>query len=113
MSELTSGGQEGGREKHKEQQIMKTRMGAALAVAAILTGGLLPAAVLADDSSALPAEPANAAAASRDLQQELEARVQKDAEAVAADAMTAAGNLDLPLEFARTSPGTLVLVSDL
>lgn len=92
---------------------MKTRMGAALAVAAILTGGLLPVAALADDTGALPAEPATAPAASGDLQQELEARVQKDAEAVAADAMTAAGNLDLPLELARTSSRTLVLVSDL
>ena len=92
---------------------MDTRMGAALAVAAILTGGLLPAAARADESAAAAAEPAAAQAESRDLEQELEARLQKDADAVAADAMTAASNLDLPLEFARTSPRTLVLVSDL
>ena len=91
---------------------MKTRRGAALAVAAILTGGLLPAAALADESAAL-AEPAAAQAETGDLQQELDARLQKDADAVAADAMTAASNLDLPLELARTSPRTLVLVSDL
>ena len=90
---------------------MKTRRGAALAVAAILTGGLLPAAALADESVAR-AEPA-ARAETRDLQQELDARLQKDADAVAADAMTAASNLDLPLELARTSPRSLVLVSDL
>ena len=91
---------------------MKTRRGAALAVAAILTGGLLPAAAPADESAAL-AEPAAAQAETRDLQQELDARLQKDADAVAADAMTAASDLDLPLELARTSPRTLVLVSDL
>ena len=90
---------------------MNTRMGAALAVAAILTGGLLPAAALADDNTVV-AEAA-AQAETRDLQQELDARLQKDAAAVAADAMTAASNLDLPLELARTSPRTLVLVSDL
>lgn len=89
---------------------MKYRMGAALAVAAILTGSaLLPAAVLADESVATAAE----SEATRDLQQELEARLQKDAEAVAADAMTAASNLDLPPALEGVGPGTLVLVSDL
>jgi hypothetical protein len=95
----------------KEMKTMKYGMGAALAVAAILTGSAtLPTAVLADEAAAVESKTGPVKKA---LQQELEARLQKDAEAVAADAMAAASDLDLPLELEGLRPGTLVLVSDL
>ncbi|HET6629221.1 MAG TPA: hypothetical protein VFG91_05575 [Woeseiaceae bacterium] len=95
---------------------MKYRTGAALAVAAILTGSaMLPTTALADEQTAAAAAAPDAAAtaATAELQQELEARLQKNAEAMAADAMTAASDLDLPLALEHLSPPTLVLVSEL
>ena len=89
---------------------MKLRIGAALAVAAMFTGAaLLPAAAGADEPAAA-GQPTT-----EQLQQDLETRAQKDAEAMASDAMTAASDLDLdlPLEIERVSPRALVLVSDI
>ncbi len=93
---------------------MKYRIGAALAVAAILTGSaLVPMDARADDNPQAAAEAEASTVNYRELQKELDARLQRDAEIVAADAMTAASDLDLELEPARVSPRTLVLVSDL
>lgn len=92
---------------------MKSRIGAALAAAAMFTGStLLSAAAMADEAAAAGSGTAPAATAQQ-LQQALEARVKKDAEAMASDAMTAASALDLPLDLERLSPRALVLVSDL
>lgn len=92
---------------------MKHRIGAALAAAAMFTGAtLLPATAIADGQAAAASRPA-AQPTTEQLQQDLEARAQKDAEAMASDAMTAASDLDLPLEFERVSPRVLVLASDI
>ncbi len=90
---------------------MKYTTGAALLVAALLTG-TLPGPALAEEA-ATAAEFKVAAVTSQTLQQELEARLQKDADAVTAGALTAVSDLKLPLETERLGPATLVLVSDL
>jgi hypothetical protein len=87
---------------------MKHRIGAALAVAAMFTGATLPSAAIADDQP-----PAASRSTTEQLQQDLEARAQKDAEVMASDAMTAASDLELSLDIERVSPRALVLVSDI
>ncbi len=92
---------------------MKYRMGPALAMAAILIGSaVLPATVLAEEQAAADSASARAAA-TQELQQELEERLRQYAEAMTAGALSAASDLHLPLVFESPSSHTVVLVSDL
>jgi hypothetical protein len=95
---------------------MKHRTSVALMTSILLAGGgLLAGAALADDAAV--AEQAQSASAAETLQRSLDARLRKDAEAMAADAMLAATHLDLPVELEfedrQFNPLTLVLVSEL
>lgn len=93
---------------------MKTRTGAALAAVAVFAGSaLLSPAVMAEDAEGAEKAALSAIETNR-LQHELDARAARDAEAIAADAIFAASQLDLTvgLDKRPVSLTSVLLVSE-